>query len=147
MNTISPNGYNISEGGKNPVLYGEDHPRNKVKNIDIALIIQDLKENKLTDRAIAKKYNLTDKIIADINHGYTHKQENENYPIRVKRGSQKLTIEQVSEIKEILSTTLMSYQEIGNLYGVSKSSIYSINKGDTFKEDRNYPIRSTHRKN
>jgi len=74
-------------------MYGESNPRNIVKDKDVPLIIVDLKNNKLTDRAIAKKYNLTDKIIADINHGYTHKQINETYPIRIKRGSQKLTIE------------------------------------------------------
>jgi len=34
-------------------MYGEDNPRNIVKNSDIPLIIQELKENKLTDRAIA----------------------------------------------------------------------------------------------
>jgi group I intron endonuclease len=84
-NSLIPNGYNITEGGENCcVLRGEDNPRNTVPNNIISLIIQDLKNNKLTDRAIAKKYNLTDKIIADINHGYSHKQENENYPIRKK---------------------------------------------------------------
>lgn len=128
-------------------MYGEDNPRNITPNNVVPFIIADLKENKLTDREIAKKYNLTDKIIADINHGYTHKQENEIYPIRIRKGSQKLTIEQVSEIKKILETTLMSYQEIANMYGVSKGNIASINKGLTFKEDRKYPIRSVHRKN
>jgi hypothetical protein len=47
----------------------------------------------MTDRAIAQKYNLTDKIIADINHGYSHKQPNENYPIRKRSGCQKLTLD------------------------------------------------------
>ena len=147
LNTLSPNGYNISEGGENNVMYGESNPRNIVKDKDIPLIIADLKENKLTDRAIAKKYNLTDKIIADINHGYTHKQINETYPIRIKHGSQKLTIEQVNEIKHLLETTLVSYKELADQYNVSKAAIYSINKGQTFKEERQYPIRSKHRVN
>ena len=68
-------------------MYGEDNPKNKVKNNDVLLIIQDLKDNKMTDRDIAIKYSLTDKIIADINHGYSHKIEGEKYPIRIKRGS------------------------------------------------------------
>ena len=99
-NSISPNGYNIGEGGENYVMYGEDNPRNIVKNDDVPLIIQDLKDNKMTDRAIAAKYGLTSKIIADINHGYSHKIEGEEYPIRIKKGSQKLTIEQIKEIKQ-----------------------------------------------
>lgn len=147
LNTLSPNGYNISEGGENHVMYGESNPRNIVKDKDVPLIIVDLKNNKLTDRAIAKKYNLTDKIIADINHGYTHKQINETYPIRIKRGSQKLTIEQVNEIKHLLETTLTSYQELANIYKVSKGTIANINKGLTFKENRKYPIRIKHKAN
>lgn len=147
-NSLIPNGYNITEGGENCcVLRGEDNPRNTVPNNIISLIIQDLKNNKLTDRAIAKKYNLTDKIIADINHGYSHKQENENYPIRIKRGSQKLTQEQVREIKKYLETSLISYKELADKYGVSKGTIYHINTGRTFKEERNYPILKEHKIN
>ena len=147
-NSLIPNGYNITEGGENCcVLRGEDNPRNTVPNNIISLIIQDLKNNKLTDRAIAKKYNLTDKIIADINHGYSHKQENENYPIRIKRGSQKLTQEQVREIKKYLETSLISHKELADKYGVSKGTIYHINTGRTFKEERNYPIRKEHKIN
>ena len=147
LNTLSPNGYNLGEGGENHVMYGEDNPKNKVKNNDVLLIIQDLKDNKMTDRDIAIKYDLTDKIIADINHGYSHKQDNETYPIRIRHGSQKLTIEQVNEIKVLLETTLISYSELANKYNVSKPTIASINKGQTFKEDRKYPIRSKHRVN
>jgi response regulator of citrate/malate metabolism len=128
-------------------MYGEDNPRNITPNSVIPLIIQDLKENKLSDRQIAKKYNLTDKIIADINHGYSHRQENEKYPIRIKKGLQKLTLEQVNEIKKTLETSMISYQELANMYNVSKGTIANINKGLTFKEDRIYPIRSIHRKN
>lgn len=128
-------------------MYGEDNPRNITPNSIIPLIIQDLKENKLSDRQIAKKYNLTDKIIADINHGYSHRQENEKYPIRIKKGLQKLTLEQVNEIKKTLETSMISYQELANMYNVSKGTIANINKGLTFKEDRIYPIRSIHRKN
>lgn len=146
-NSITPNGYNIGVGGENHVMYGEDNPRNIVKNSDILLIIQDLKDNKMTDRAIAIKYGLTDKIIADINHGYSHKIEGEYYPIRIKRGRQKLTLEQVKAIKELLENSLISYAELGEIYGVTKQTIYSINTGKTFKEKREYPIRSIHRKN
>lgn len=148
LNTLSPNGYNLGKGGENHVMYGEDNPKNKVKNNNVLLIIQDLKDNKMTDRDIAMKYGLTDKIIADINHGYSHKIEGEKYPIRIKRGSQKLTLEQVKEIKDLLETSLISYSELGKIYGVTKQSIYSINYGQTFNEsDRSYPIRAIHRKN
>ncbi len=144
-NSLCPNGYNVAEGGNTNAMYGEDHPRNKVKDIDLPLIIKDLKENKLTDREIAKKYNLTDKIISDINHGLTHIIKGEKYPIRVKHGSQKLTIEQVIEIKKLLEENILSYDKIAEKYNVSKGTIYHINKGLTFKEDRVYPIRESKR--
>ena len=147
-NSLVPNGYNITGGGEDCcVLRGEDNPHNTVPNNIVSLIIQDLKDNKLTDRAIAKKYNLTDKIIADINHGYTHQQENEIYPIRVRRGRQKLTQEQVKEIKHYLETSLISYKELADKYYVSKGVIYHINTGRTFKEERDYPIRKEHKIN
>lgn len=142
-NSLSPNGYNILEGGSNPVMYGQNHPRNKVQDKDLPFIIQDLKENKLSDKEIAKKYNLTDKIIADINHGYSHKIKNEKYPIRIKKGSQKLTEKQAEEIKNLLKTTTLSYQKIADMYNVTKGNIYQINRGTNFKREKNtYPIRS-----
>lgn len=143
FNSLSPNDYNLIEGGSSPVMCGEKHPRNRVKNEVLLLIIQDLKDNKLSDREIAKKYNLTDKIIADINHGYSHKIEGENYPIRIKKGRQKLTELQAEDIKALLKTTNLSYQAIADRYNVSKSNIYQINKGNSFyREKDTYPIRS-----
>ena len=142
FNSLSPNGYNLIEGGPSPIMYGENHPRNKVKDIDLPLIIQDLKNNKLSDREIAKKYNLTDKIIADINHGYSHVLEGEKYPLRIKKGKQKLTEKQADEIKELLKTTNLSYQSIADKYHVSKGNIYQINRGTNFyREKDTYPIR------
>ena len=146
-NSLVPNGYNVGKGGENYITYGKDNPRNKVKNEILPLIIQDLKQNQLSDREIAKKYNLTDKIIADINHGYTHKIENEQYPLRIKRGKQKLTLIQVNEIKKLLENSTLSYQQIANNYNVSKGAIYHINKGLTFKEKRDYPIRRKQNEN
>ena len=132
FNSLSPNGYNLIAGGPSPIMYG-----------DLYLIIQDLKDNILSDREIAIKYNLTDKIIADINHGYTHVVEGETYPLRIKKGRQKLTEEQANEIKELLKTTNLSYQTIANRYNVTKGNIYQINRGTNFyREKDSYPIRS-----
>ena len=85
-NSISPNGYNLIEGGHSPIMLGEGHPRNTISNQNVLNIIQALKENKLSDRELALQYDVSDKIISDINHGYSHKQENETYPIRIKKG-------------------------------------------------------------
>ena len=141
-NTLVPNGYNVASGGSNRIMYGEDNPKNRVKNQDLPKIIQDFKENKLTDRKIAKKYHLTDKIIADINHGYSHKIPTEHYPLRIKRGRQKLTEEQANQIKYLLKNTSLSYNELAKLFNVTKGTIYQINRGTNFnRPNTNYPIR------
>lgn len=146
LNTLSPNGYNLTKGGNTNMMYGEVHPRNTINNETVESIILDLKESKLSDRSIAKKYNTTDKIISDINHGYSHRKENETYPIRIKKGLQKLTIEQVNEIITQLIETDVPYQKLADQYGVSKGAIYHINKGLTFHNDNlKYPLRGDYR--
>lgn len=144
-NSISPNGYNVSIGGEFVnVMIGEEHPRNTIKNDDLFKIINDLRKNKLSDREIAKKYNTTDKIVADINHGYSHRQENINYPIRIKRGLQKINKQQLDEIINMLLNTNLTYQQIADNFCLSKGAIYHINKGLTFySKDLKYPIRKS----
>lgn len=142
LNTLSPNGYNIATGGVRNVMIGEEHPRNTVDDNTVTCIIKDLSDGKLSDRDIAKKYITTDKVVADINHGYSHRRDNVDYPIRKKSGLQKLSLQQVEEIIDKLSHTTMTYEEIAKQYGVSKGAIYHINKGLTFYDsNRKYPIR------
>ncbi len=141
-NSLVPYGYNLIEGGHSPILVGEEHPRNKVSNKILPLIIKDLQDNILTEREIAKKYHLTDKIIGDINQGTTHIIPNLQYPLRKRTGIQKLTQEQVIEIKKLLKTTNKSYTEIATMFNVTKGNISQINAGRTFKDKNEvYPIR------
>lgn len=141
-NSISPNGYNLIEGGHSPIMIGECHPKNTVSNNTVENIIQELKNNVLSDRDIAIKYGVTDKIVADINHGYAHKKENENYPIRIKKGRQYLSEEQVKEIKELLINSQFSFTEIAEQYGTTKVNISQINNGRSFNRfEWQYPLR------
>ena len=143
-NTISPNGYNLIEGGHSPIMLGEDHPRNTVSNETVLAIIQDLKNNNLSDRELAIQYDVSDKIIADINHGYTHRQENEKYPIRIKKGCQYLSEEQIKEIKELLINSQFSFTEIAKQYNTTKTNISQINNGRSFNRfEWEYPLRKT----
>lgn len=137
-----PNGYNISSGGENYIMYGEDNPKNTIKENIVNKIIEELKNNNLSDRAIAKKYNTTDKIIADINHGITHYRKEISYPIRIKKGLQKIKREELNTIKYLLKNTNKSYKEIAKIFNLSKGAIYHINKGLTFYNiNEKYPIR------
>ena len=82
-NSLVPNGYNLTIGGEEPpVQYGENHPRSVISNKEVLNIIEDLKNSKLTQVEIAKKYNQNTQLITSINIGNTHKQNNLTYPIR-----------------------------------------------------------------
>lgn len=143
FNSLTPNGYNVSKGGPTPILSGDNHPKSTISDKNVLLVIKELKQNKLTDREIAKKYNVSDKVIADINHGYSHKIDGEKYPIRIKKGKQKLTEQQANQIKLLLKTTSLSYQNIADLFHVTKGNIAQINAGRSFKREKDtYPIRS-----
>lgn len=141
-NSLSPNGYNVAEGGASLIMIGEKNAKNTVPTSIVPLIINDLKQNHMSDREIAKKYNLTDKIIADINHGYTHKVDGQQYPIRIKKGLQKLTEKQADGIKEDLLNSTLTFGEIAEKFNTTKNNISQINQGRNFRRDKNtYPIR------
>lgn len=141
-NSISPNGYNISKGGANTVLTGEDNGRNTIPSSIVPLIISDLQKSNLSDREIATKYDTTDKIVSDINHGRTHRLNGVKYPIRIKKGRQQLSESESNAIKELLKSSSLSMTEIARKYCTSKTNISQINCGRSFKRDKDkYPIR------
>ncbi len=51
----------------------------------------------------------------------------------VSKFSPKLDIEKVKEIKRLLTTTNLSFKEIGRIFNVSDSSIYDIKKGRSWR--------------
>lgn len=142
FNSLIPYGYNIIEGGHSPIMLGECHPRNTISNESVLNIIKELKQNKLSDREIATKYQVSDKVVADINHGYTHKIEDESYPIRVKKGRQQLSEKQIIEIKGLLLNNQCSFSEIAKMYNTTKNNISQINNGRSFNRfGWSYPLR------
>lgn len=143
-NSIAPNGYNVLPGtSHNPVMYEEDHPRNTLSTVIIDQIIAELKMNLISDVELAKKYSTTPKIIADINHGITHKRPNLTYPIRQRKGrTGGIPMEVRMAIIEDLKTTNLSYSQLAEKYHISKSMVGHINHGRFNPiEGIKYPIR------
>lgn len=143
-NSLSPNGYNILDGtSNNPVMFGEDHPRNTVSDEVVNNIYTELHNNILSDVAIASKYHTTDKIVRDINYGITHKRDSEEYPIRIRKGRTGGLSEEIKrQIIKDLQTTTLSYSQLAAKYNVSKGMIGHINHGRYQRfEDIEYPIR------
>lgn len=142
-NSIVPNGYNLTEGGEEPpTFYGEDHPLSVVSNQEVLEIIEDLKEDKLTQREIAKKYNKHFQLITSINNGATHRQDNLEYPIR-KGTPYHLNIDQVEEIQWLLQNGQSKINDIADYYQVSPGTIKHINAGRNYNNPNlSYPLKT-----
>ena len=140
-NSICPNGYNILKGGdSNPVLYGENNPRNTLSNETVDNIIEEILYTNKSQREIAKNYNTTERIINSITSGESHRQKDLIYPLRIKgcHFSQK-TFE---EIIWLLQNTNASLSSIANYYSLTKGTVAQINRGNTHHNSKlNYPLK------
>lgn len=100
---------------------------------------------------IANKFNVSTDTISKINQGITkaYHLDNYSYPIRTLSigkaiNKTKLSGQDVEDIRELLITTDMSFVEIGEIFGVSQSTISGINSGVTksyHSDNITYPVR------
>lgn len=140
-NSIVPNGYNILPGGQtNPVLKGEQHPRNTLSNQQVEEIIDMLLLSNKTQREIAQCIGTIERVINSINKGEAHRIEGYEYSLRNKfcHFSQKT----LNEIMWLLENTDASLESIAKYYNLTKGNISQINLGKIHKINRDYPIRS-----
>jgi len=144
LNSKSPNGYNVTDGGEEPPhTYGENHHNSVVTEHQVDIIIQQLKDGILTEPEIGKLFSppVNQTLINSINWGVTHKRENENYPIR-SNCPYNLTEEEVGDVKWLLLNTLYPCQQIADYYHVNVSTIKHINAGRNYHDDNlGYPLR------
>lgn len=76
-NSLVPNGYNVSSGGKNSNQIFTKYSPQTLENI-----IKDIKETDLSFQEISNKYSLDLSMIYYLNRGNYHIIENESYPLR-----------------------------------------------------------------
>ena len=148
-NCIIPNGYNVSLGGDQT---GSSQKGVNVKNSvikteeELFSIIKDIQETNLTFIEIGKKYNINKGIISKINTGRNYKLDILEYPLRpFYQGKKILTLHQEKEIKNLIKSTLLTFNEIAYQYNISPGMIAKINCGERYydKQER-YPLRSSH---
>lgn len=133
------NGYNQTLGGQNPTYF-------KLNAEIVDNIFNDLKYSDLTQKEIAKKYDLDIMSISKMNNGKVWYRDNEDYPIRklaystycidcgveIKHfstrcnkcnGIKNRTSDRPSrnELKELIRTT--PFTQIGKMYGVTDNAI------------------------
>lgn len=142
LNTLKPNGYNMTEGGEEPpIFHGEKHPM-ATHNLEEIKKIKDLLANtKLSILEIAEQTNYSDSSIRRINSGILWYEENTVYPIRFENTNSFKQERMENIIYDLLNSNL-TQREIADKYNVSRTTITAINRGQNFhQDDIDYPIR------
>ena len=141
-NSLTPNGYNMTEGGEEPpVFHGETHSMSTHIAKEIEQIQKYLKENKKSILEIAEEFNYNVSSINRINQGQLWFDEKLTYPIRIENTKQFKQERMESIIQDLLYTNLPQKQ-ISEKYGISRTTVTAINRGQNFKQDNiDYPIR------
>lgn len=144
-NSITPNGYNIQEGGSNPpTFFGDEHATTKISDKNVELLKKDLAETTMSLSELGKKYGISKKQVLRINQGVSREKIGESYPIRkIPNLNGKLSEEDVDVIIELLRTTYRFVGDIARQFNVGVGTIDNINKGIVHRrENEIYPIRN-----
>lgn len=149
-NSISPNGYNIQEGGEEPpVRSGFDNNQCRFTPNDIEEI-KYLLTTFISIKDIAEKFGVSINAISRINTGKTYFDKNLDYPIRKNQISGEyenmLTSEQIDMVIEKIKTTNDSFSQIARNLNVGINQVIAVNYGSYKvyrKKDETYPIRES----
>lgn len=149
-------GYNLTTGGDGAST-GINNISAKLTETTLNELVNELIENKIYIKDLAKKYNLTPESISDINQGKRYFNKNLKYPLRpsTKFTSEQLkqirgcdnpnsifTPEQLEEILYELEFGDLSQKEISIKFHCSEGTIQKINVGKRyFNSELSYPIR------
>ena len=140
LNTIRPNGYNLANGGDwYPHLKDLLHHDAKIKTEEELMSIYDeLLHTDLSLSEIGKNHTGQYNVIYDIKNGHTYKRDGYTYPLReftISKGNlDRLTFD--------LKYSNYSYDELAEMYHLSKNQIKAINYGNSLhREYLTYPLR------
>lgn len=127
-NTYSGYGYNAAPGGE-----GAPH-KVKLSDEDVLRVCEDIANTDHTLRQIAKKYNVSNKTISDINYGHSRSNITSMYYTFPIRGSFKnqTGINSIDELNKLLEENNNSVSAVAKLIGCSNQCIYGwIRRGKT----------------
>lgn len=139
---ITPKGYNMTEGGENPpTFHGEEHPLCTHSEEIVEVVKRMLKTTKISPKEIAKATGYNTSSVNRINLGELWFDENEVYPLRKSGTTQGKEERCLSIINDLLYTN-MTQKEIASKYGVSRTTVTALNRGQNFRQTNlNYPLR------
>lgn len=139
LNTIRPNGYNLAAGGDwYPHLSDFLHHDAKIKNEEELMSIYDeLLNTDHTLSEIANRVGVNYNVIYDINNGFTYRRDGYTYPLR----EFTLSKEKLDRLTFDLKYSNYSYDELAEMYGISKQQVKAINYGSSWHRDYlTYPL-------
>ena len=94
---------------------------------------------------LLKKYSVPLKILRDINNGRKFQEYGDySYPIRARniRNNQNFSIDDIEKMLNLLHTTKLSMEKIGEKYNIHRNTVAKINKGEAYViKNYNYPAR------
>lgn len=142
LNTLAPNGYNMTEGGDAPpVFHGESHPMAAHTLEDVQKVQNLLLTTTLSTKEIANLSNYNISSIRRINLGELWYDDKLAYPLR-KEDTFEYHKERKNNILYDLLNTRLTQKEIAEKYNVSRTTVTAINRGQNYKQDNvDYPIR------
>ena len=140
---------------KNGVAWKDDsltYPLKKDNDNEIGtdlanLVIYDLLNTTITQKEIAKKYNISRTCVTAINNGSVQKYRNESYTYPLRKPTYYIDVcddlELFDNIIHDIQHTSLSLKNISKKYGIGNSVMKHINYGDGryFRDDMEYPIR------
>ena len=134
-------GYNMTKGGEEPPHWTcEEHPLAVHTYEEIYQIIDLLKNSELSFKEIADKFHYNRCSIERINKGQLWNLDTINYPIR--ESIYNIATKRADKIKYDLLYTNLTQKEIGLKYGVGRTTVTAINRGQNHRDETiDYPIR------
>lgn len=145
-NSETPCGYNMTPGGEEPpVKYGENHQLATHTKKQVDEIKRMLLETNIPIAQIAEQFNYDRGSINRINSGVIWHDQSINYPLRPESSKEAMKKRALMIINDLQNTDL-TQKEIGAKYGLGRSTITAINRGQNYKQDDiEYPIRDKKR--
>lgn len=134
-------GYNMTEGGEEPPHWqGEAHPMATHNLLEVQQIINLLKNTDMSFLEIANQFHYNRCSVERINKGQMWNLDDIDYPIR--KSIYDIATERAEKIKYDLLYTNLTQKEIGKKYGVGRTTVTAINRGQNhYDETIDYPIR------
>lgn len=139
-------GYNMTEGGEEPPLnIGEKSPFVTHTLEEVNSVIDLISNTNISFCEIAKLTNYDVSSIKRINVGQLWHDDLLEYPLRIDHNPDFIQNRALKIIDDLQNTNL-TQKEIAEKYGVGRSTVTAINRGQNNKQDHlDYPIRKTDR--